>query len=203
MADARDIERWIATSQRAAGRKTTEPMPGDTMHFVRKVSAACKQAKPSIDTAPPRSMARWSGRNFHTIARRFEDARALRRVQQDLEHVALRSETIESEASRAIKAQPPLLMRRVKDHRHASSDEADAPMAEGALTVQESLDARLWSLNPPWSTRLSDHARPTLRRGNIALPANSLLLKKPCSPAEFGADPDLLHSLGASPTPKG
>jgi hypothetical protein len=193
-------EKWIKTSQRAEKAKPWDPTPGDANHFVRKTAAAINTAKPRIDTGLPRTAQRWKGRNFNTIARTFDTALARKESQQVQRNVAARADAAPTAQAHA-NARPALLMRRVPSARAASPRAAARPLSAGALTVQESFDARTWGLPPPLLAG-PPARRPALRPGGIALHADRVLPPAGRRPAA-GAATDLLRELGAAPTPKG
>jgi len=199
------------------------------------MQAAIAKIKPAIDTGVPRTEGRWRGRNFNTTARRTAERAAEKASEKSMDAALARAEATAYAPHERRKdkndadANPPLLQRRTRD-RQGLEAPAEFRAAPGtvALTVAETLDARLWSNMPPWRAGASDHAaRPSggVRPGNVALRAEQALAgatptRRPreraadaaarCAgargprPAEhFGGALDLEAQLGMGPAPLG
>eukprot|EP00960_Hanusia_phi_P036648 752434-Hanusia_phi.AAC.3 len=163
-------EAWLVTSQRAAHAKPTDEVPLDDLHHLRKTTVAIQSAKMRIDREEPRTVSRWRGRNFFTIARRHAEREGLSTAKQNLKIAKKRAETSFTLTERKKNAQdhvahPSLLQRRLG--RSASKEIQEWKPREGqvGLTIREIHDTSTWSLKPPWVKRISQDK--LLRRGAV------------------------------------
>lgn len=156
MASAED-KKWLATSRRAASAKPWDAKPLDENHFVRKTKQAVAKAKSTLDLSEPRSASRWRGRNFATISRRTSEKTKVEDAHKRTEHVKERIDRYDSTTERRkdrfdVAANPVLIQRRTRDASHSKVTEWKPQKSTIALTRQDSLDADIWSLKPPWVT---------------------------------------------------
>jgi hypothetical protein len=147
-------ERWIATSRRAAEAKPWDQLPLDQEHFVRKTKIGVQNAKSRIDTSEPRTRNRWKGKNFDTVSRKAEEKAQLTDVDKRRLNVKARVESYgapheQKKNAFNAKANPPLIQRRTKDRSFAEVQEWRPPKSVIGLTIKESFDAKIWSIDPP------------------------------------------------------
>jgi hypothetical protein len=147
-----EAAQWIATSRRAAEAKPWDILPLDQGHFVRKTKLGVKNAKSRIDNSEPHSRDRWRGRNFDTVSRKAEEKTQLADTDKRRLNVKARVESYSAphEQKKNVfnaKAHPPL-QRRTKDRSFSEIEEWRPNASAVALTVKESFDAKIWSINP-------------------------------------------------------
>lgn len=151
----REQDRWIVTSQRAEKVKPWDAKALDEKHYVRKTKEGVRNAKSRIDMGQPKTLDRWKGKNFNTLARKTSEKRE---AAQGEKRRAIAVARVESySASNEIRkddfnvqAHPALIQRRTRDPSWGEVRQWMPPKGTVGLTRKEAMDSQMWSIRPDW-----------------------------------------------------